>query len=168
MLNDANFFPFLMFSVFDAKTGEQRLLELNFVEDVLHDRFKDHCCRSYHFSMLKRVNKVVDQTNCIFNIEFNTEKHTYRTVVSTQTDFIIGMIQVAIEETQITLNKSKGGVNNPDNQNIKKDTSHKLSTYFERTENSLNLKCIMNDFVLPTRSVKMGLCKKKNATWSYS
>lgn len=83
MLNDGNFFPFFMFTVFDAKSGEQRLLELNFVEDVLHDRFKDHCCRSYHFSMLKRVNKVVDQTNCIFNIEFNTEKHTYRTVVST-------------------------------------------------------------------------------------
>lgn len=78
------------------------------------------------------------------------------------------MIQVAIEETQITLNKSKGGVNNPDNQNIKKDASHKLSTYFERTENSLNLKCVMSDFVLPTRSVKMGICKKKNATWSHS
>ena len=34
ILNDGNFFPFFMFTVFDANSGEQRLLELNFVEDV--------------------------------------------------------------------------------------------------------------------------------------
>ena len=57
ILADGHFFPFMIFSVFDLQTGESRMLEINFVEDVLHDRLKDHCCRSYHFSMLKRVNK---------------------------------------------------------------------------------------------------------------
>lgn len=59
MLKDGNFFPFLIFSVFDVKSNEARLLEINFVEDVLHDRFKDHCCRSYNFGMIKRVNKTI-------------------------------------------------------------------------------------------------------------
>lgn len=99
MLNDGHFFPFLIFSVFDVRSGEARMLEINFVEDVLHDRFKDHCCRSYHFSMLKRVNKSLSEFDDEFNIEFNNEKYNYRAVVSTQANFIVAMLQIAIEQT---------------------------------------------------------------------
>lgn len=99
MLKDGHFFPFLIFSVFDVNSNEPRLLEINFVEDVLHDRYKDHCCRSYHFSMLKRVNKSISLNNDEFNIEFNNEKYNYRAVVSTQANFIVAMLQIAIEET---------------------------------------------------------------------
>lgn len=90
------------------------MIEIDFVDDALHDRFKDHSCRSYHFSMIKRVNKSISQNNDEFNIEFNNEKYNYRAVVSTQANFIVAMLQIAIEETQIVLNKSKS-VNCPDN-----------------------------------------------------
>jgi hypothetical protein len=68
------------------------MLEIDFVEDVLHDRFKDHCQRSYHFSMIKRVNKSISQNDDEFSIEFNNEKHNYRAVVSTQANFIVAML----------------------------------------------------------------------------
>lgn len=48
------------------------MLELNFVENVLNDRFKDHICRSYHFSMIKRV--VSGYKYDEFYIEFNNDK----------------------------------------------------------------------------------------------
>jgi hypothetical protein len=92
MLKDGHFYPFLLFSVFDLKTSEPRMLEIDFVEDVLHDRFKDHCQRSYHFSMIKRVNKSISQNDDEFSIEFNNEKHNYRAVVSTQANFIVAML----------------------------------------------------------------------------
>ena len=49
-----------------------KIIELNFVENVLLYRFKDHFVRSFHFSM---INKVVrgykyDQ----FFLEFNNDK----------------------------------------------------------------------------------------------
>lgn len=59
MLKDGHFFPFLIFSVYDVQSNEPRMIEIDFVDDVLHDRFKDHSCRSYHFSMIKRVNKSI-------------------------------------------------------------------------------------------------------------
>ena len=45
------------------------MLELDFVEDILLDNYKDHCRRSYHFSMIKRVNK--GYKPCEFLLEFN-------------------------------------------------------------------------------------------------
>ena len=33
------------------------MIELNFVEDVLYDRLKDHHTRSYHISMVEKVVK---------------------------------------------------------------------------------------------------------------
>lgn len=125
LLEDGHFFPFLIFTVLDCENGEKRMLELNFVEDVLHDRYKDHCCRSYHFSMLKRVNKGMstdsaDGGDDLFHIEFNNEKFHYKCIVPNQRDFIVGMITTAMEETQIAYNKNKTN-NNPDNVNVKKD-----------------------------------------------
>jgi hypothetical protein len=33
------------------------MIELNFVEDTLNDRFKDHVTKSYHISMVENVVK---------------------------------------------------------------------------------------------------------------
>ena len=52
-VKDGHFFPFFMFIV--RQGDDQRIIELNFVEDVLIDRYKDHCLRAYHFSMIKAV-----------------------------------------------------------------------------------------------------------------
>jgi len=112
MIKDGHFFPFLIFSVFDVQSGEPRMLEINFVEEVLHDRYKDHCCRSYNFSMLKHVE--LSKKDDEFYIEFNNEKYCYRAVMSTQADFIVAVLQIAIEETQIALSNSKS-INNPRN-----------------------------------------------------
>lgn len=143
VLKDGHFFPFMIFSVFDLKSGEPRMLEINFVEDVLHDRYKDHCCRSYHFSMLKRVNKSISVNDDEFNVEFNNEKHNYKAVMSTQANFIVAMLQVAIEEFSINQASSKN-INNPTNMNLKQDDHFKRKNV-QRTENSLGLKIIMTD-----------------------
>ena len=60
---DGHIYPFLLFSVQEncqggnIETGAGRMIELNFVEDVLMDRMKDHECRSYHISMVEKVIK---------------------------------------------------------------------------------------------------------------
>ena len=41
LLKDGYFFPFLIFSV--REKDEQRIIELDFVEDIMLDRYKDHC-----------------------------------------------------------------------------------------------------------------------------
>jgi hypothetical protein len=57
---DGYIYPFLLFSVQQSTIGSsdemsQRMIELNFVEDVLNDRMKDHENRSYHISMVEKV-----------------------------------------------------------------------------------------------------------------
>ena len=81
------------------QNDEQRIIELDFVEDILLDRYKDHCQRSYHFSMIKRVNKTVEDDG--FIVEFNNETFMYNALVPGQRDYIIAMITVAMEEAQI-------------------------------------------------------------------
>ena len=59
---DGHIYPFLLFSVqenrqSDSEVGLARMIELNFVEDVLMDRQKDHEVRSYHISMVEKVIK---------------------------------------------------------------------------------------------------------------
>ena len=56
---DGFIYPFLLFSV-QQQNGDsddlcQRMIELDFVEDILYDRMKDHQCRSYHISMVEKV-----------------------------------------------------------------------------------------------------------------
>ena len=99
LVKDGHFFPFLIFVV--RQNDEQRIIELNFVEDILFDRYKDHCQRSYHFSMIKRVNKTVEDDG--FIIEFNNETFCYSALVPGQRDYIVAMITVAMEESQISL-----------------------------------------------------------------
>ena len=73
LLKDGFFFPYLIFTV--RENNEQRILELDFVEDILLDRYKDHCVRSYHFSAIKRVNKTVEEDG--FIIELSNESFKY-------------------------------------------------------------------------------------------
>lgn len=60
---DGFIYPFLLFSVQQAKSGgsdtsyTQKMIELNFVEDLLNDWLKDHECKSYHISMVEKVIK---------------------------------------------------------------------------------------------------------------
>ena len=98
LLNDGFFFPFYIFIVRDK--DEQRMLELNFVEDILLDSYKDHCKRSYHFSMIKRVNKGFNKDE--FILEFHQEKFMYTALVPGQRDFIVAMLKTAQEEAQIS------------------------------------------------------------------
>lgn len=94
------------------------MLELNFVENVLNDRYKDHICRSYHFSMVKKVVRGYKYDE--FFIEFNNDKPlTYFTSFPLQRDFIVEIISLAIEEQQIQLEKNRG-INCPDNHNLQK------------------------------------------------
>ena len=75
------------------------------------------------------------------------------------------MIRLAMEESAIALNAANS-INCPDNQNIKKEKQ--IVESVKRTENSLGLKIIMDDFVLPTKTVKQGKCRKKNASFGFS
>jgi|APCry1669190327_1035288.scaffolds.fasta_scaffold63757_1 hypothetical protein len=60
---DGYIYPFLLFSVIENiqgsidEIGNSRMIELNFVEDTLNDRWKDHVTKSYHISMVEKVVK---------------------------------------------------------------------------------------------------------------
>ena len=73
------------------------MLELNFVENVMLDRFKDHISRSYHFSMIKRVVKGFKYDELF--IEFNNDRPvTYYASFPLQRDFIVEVINLALDE----------------------------------------------------------------------
>ena len=73
------------------------MLELNFVENVLNDRFKDHIQRSYHFSMVKKVVRGFKYDE--FLIEFNNDKPIkYFAHFPLQRDYIVEIINLAIED----------------------------------------------------------------------
>ena len=75
------------------------MLELNFVENVLNDKFKDHITRSYHFAMISKVVKGFKYDELF--IEFNNDKPTtYFAIFPLQRDFIVEMLNLAIEEHQ--------------------------------------------------------------------
>lgn len=76
------------------------MLELNFVENVMNDRYKDHICRSYHFSMIKKVVKGFKYDE--FFIEFNNDKPiTYYANFPLQRDYIVDIINLAIDEIRL-------------------------------------------------------------------
>lgn len=73
------------------------MIELNFVENVLNDKFKDHICRSYHFAMINKVVKGFYYDE--FYIEFNNDKPlSYFASFPLQRDYIVDMLNLAIEE----------------------------------------------------------------------
>jgi hypothetical protein len=113
-----------------------RMLELNFVENVMMDRFKDHISRSYHFSMIKRVVKGFRYDELF--VEFNNDKPiTYYASYPLQRDFIYEVINLAIDEIKYQNLKNKG-INNPDNHNLSKKTSTAADDLYVKT--SLDLK----------------------------
>lgn len=67
----------MIFTVLEK--NEQRMIELNFVEDVLLDKYKDHVVRSYHFSAIKRVTGGLQPDE--FFIEFTNSKFSFTAVV---------------------------------------------------------------------------------------
>ena len=158
MIKDGYFFPWLIFIV--KQRNEQRIIELDFVEDILIDRYKDHCQRSYHFSMIKRVNKTTDEDG--FIVEFNNETFSYSVLVPGQRNYIVSMIKVAMDEAQLQLKKNRG-VNCPDNHNLKNGGDKSLAKNM-RKDNSLKLKPVMHDYILPPKSLLLGKARKKNRT----
>ncbi|CDW83809.1 UNKNOWN [Stylonychia lemnae] len=138
-----------------------QMLELNFVENVMNDRYKDHICRSYHFSMIKKVVKGYKYDE--FFIEFNNDKPiTYYANFPLQRDFIVEIINLAIDEIRFQNDKNKG-INNPDNHNLSK----KSGIMDIAVKTSLDLKFIMDDFVLPPKSIAKACVMKKNKSVGY-
>lgn len=62
-VHDGYIYPYLLFSVQENlqggadEVGDSRMIELNFIDDTLNDRWKDHSCHSYHISMVQKVIK---------------------------------------------------------------------------------------------------------------
>lgn len=138
------------------------MLELNFVENVMNDRYKDHITRSYHFSMIKKVVKGYKYDE--FFIEFNNDKPiTYYATFPLQRDYIVEVINLAVDEIRFQKDKNKG-INNPDNQNLQKKYAV-MDVAFVKT--SLDLKFIMDDFVLPPKSIAKACVMKKNKSIGY-
>jgi len=126
------------------------------------DRFKDHISRSYHFSMIKRVVKGFKYDELF--IEFNNDKPvTYYSSFPLQRDFIYEVINLAIDEIKY-LNLKNKGINNPDNHNLSKKTSTADDIY---VKTSLDLKLIMDDHVLPPKSLGKAKILKKNKGMGY-
>lgn len=74
-----------------------KIIELNFVENVLNYRFKDHNIRQYHFSMITKVVKSYKYDELI--VEFNNDKPmTLYASYPLQRDFIVEIISYAIQE----------------------------------------------------------------------
>ena len=141
---------------------QQRMLELNFVEDVMLDRFKDHISRSYHFSMIKRVVKGFKYDKLF--IEFNNDNPvTYYASFPLQRDFIVESINLAIDEIK-HLNLKNKGIENPDNHNLSKKMRTADDIY---VKTSLELKLIMYDHVLPPKSLGKACIIKKNKALGY-
>ena len=67
-----------------------------------------------------------------------------------------------MDEAQLQLKKNRG-VNCPDNHNLKSGGEKSLAKNM-RKENSLRLKPVMHDYILPPKSLLLGKCRKKNRT----
>jgi hypothetical protein len=53
------------------------MIELNFVEDVLNDRLKDHSVRSFHISMVEKVIKGFKYDEFIIEFQNDTRPLSY-------------------------------------------------------------------------------------------
>ena len=125
------------------------MLELNFVENVMLDRFKDHISRSYHLYMIKRVVKGFKYDELF--IEFNNDSPvTYYASFPLQRDFIVEVINLALDEIKY-LNLKNKGINNPDNHNLQKKKTGAVDEIYVKT--SLDIKLVMDDHVLPPKSI---------------
>ena len=95
------------------------MIELNFVEDVLMDRLKDHHCRSYHISMVEKVIKGFKYDEFVIEFQNDDKPISYFATFPLQRDYIVEMINFAIIKHKKATESNKG-INCPDNHNLKK------------------------------------------------
>ena len=72
------------------------MIELNFVEDVLMDRIKDHEVRQYHISMVEKVIKGFKYDEFIIEFQNDDKPLSYFATFPLQRDFIVEMINFAV------------------------------------------------------------------------
>jgi hypothetical protein len=72
------------------------------------------------------------------------------------------MIRTAMEEAALGVSIN---VNNPTNHNLEKTYEVSAKEKYQKKTNTLDLKVIMEDQVLPAKSILIGKCKKKNKTF---
>lgn len=167
---DGHIYPFLLFSVQEHGQGgsneasKGRMIELNFVEDVLIDRRKDHDVNSYHISMVEKVIKGFKYDEFIIEFQNDDKPLSYFATFPLQRDFIVDMINFAVIK-QKKATQSNRGINCPDNHNIKRKTNGPDVDKYLQSE--LKLEFILEDFVLPPKSIMIGACQKRNATLGY-
>jgi hypothetical protein len=167
---DGFIYPFLLFSVQQNKGGggeesyQQRMIELNFVEDVLNDWLKDHSCRSYHISMVEKVIKGFKYDEFIIEFQNDNKPVNYFATFPLQRDFIVEMINFAVLKQKKAL-ESNRGINCPDNHNLKKkNIGPDIDKYLKP---NLQVEFILDDFVLPSKAIIIGECMKKNQKIGY-
>lgn len=100
--------------------------------------------------MIKRVVKGFKYDE--FFVEFNNDKPmTYNSSFPLQRDFIVEIINLAIDEIKYQKESNKG-INNPDNHNLrKKNQLSEVTGGWVKT--SLNLRFVLDDRVLPPKSL---------------
>ena len=71
------------------------MIEIDFVDDILNDKLKDHVCISHHISMVEKVIKGFRYDE--FTIEFQNELKplSYFATFPLQRDYIVEMINFA-------------------------------------------------------------------------
>jgi len=53
------------------------MIELNFIDDTLNDRWKDHSCHSYHISMVQKVIKGFKYDEIIIEFQNDSKPISY-------------------------------------------------------------------------------------------
>ena len=97
----------------------QRMIELDFVEDILYDRKKDHQCISYHISMVEKVISGFKYDEFIIEFQNDLKPISYFATFPLQRDYIVEMINFAVIKNKLAISNNKG-INCPDNHNLKK------------------------------------------------
>lgn len=166
---DGFIYPFLLFSArendyknSESSTKNTRMIELNFVEEVLNIHTKDHSVKSYHISMVEKVIRGFNYDEFIIEIQNESCQHSYFATFPLQRDFIVEMILFAI----VSFKKSQignKGINCPDNHNFKKQKDL-IPDLHKHLEPTVQVELITDDYVLPPKALLIGPCLKKNKT----
>jgi hypothetical protein len=142
------------------------MIELDFVEDTLRDRWKDYKTKSYHISMVEKVIKGFKYDEFIIEFQNDSRPISYFATFPLQRDFIVEMINFAILQYKASLNNIKS-INCPDNHNVKED--RKLPIDIDKhLKPKLALKFILQDFVLPPPGIKRGKAMKARKTMGFA
>ena len=173
-VKDGFIYPFLLFSVQEnnlggpEEIGDSRMIELNFIDDTINVRQKDHTCRSYHISMVQKIIKGFKYDEFIIEFQNDTKPVSYFATFPLQRDFIVEMINFAVYKYKKSLIKIKG-INCPDNHNLKKKKHQEtqIPDIDKHVTSDLKIEFITDDIVLPPKAIKIGECMKKNRSMGY-